>query len=1003
VTGEPHDVDARLRELVIIGDLAPLHAYLDGLAGDDLRAARKWVTGTHDVDEHPEPGELGNPRDPDHYSRVQRMRLARLTTWGRLGPPVGAARTVAAEFTFLTDEQVLQLVPAYVERDRDWAHAFATVVDAVTPTARGAAKAYVLLRAVVVAHQLPVPTGRNFHGAWIRQAKSHAQPSKWASDRVPSLDPLLSDPLLPDVVYHQLASGEVGGWTDFGAVLPTLVQKGLIDRDRTLGIALEQLTAGQKPSSQKTLAGVLTALELCAEEVPGGLDHLTSVLSSCHGSAAGVVLGLAIDLVDGDAGAVELARVVAPRSEKALRRSLLAALTPTRLGHPVSTQALLEAIDVLAAGDEDVSDLARYDKARAALGVVTTTDPVDAAPAPLGLWDLTPPVLPEPHPDRSELPLRDIVKQHMRAKDKNWEQTQASERVLDALARGDLTTAGLVGIAHELAAEGRLSPVRSAVLFESLFLGGAMRLVWPAALATAGLAATGRPRPGLDRLLAVLSSYAAEPPRPVRLPSRLVELANGSTKAALEAARLVRLVDAQTDEFDPVEVDLALWDETTERPPQGLAFPPSRDLDSVGRRLAAGWGHYSYQPDTRGRVRRCLVLEEIVDLLPEHGVDGVRARLVEDVAHPSWPVAEAVALWASGQLVLTTYWRMVEDVETVSGMSHEWRVQHDAYHQWSARDGLRLDPPVMPAWWSDANKFLEFLHACEVLLCAERGGHVLSTPDRVDGTLGLDALLDRLSRARTVGPVDLRLALARLRPTSPAHATRVPPSVHTDPALTVASGDRVMDAAEMVRAWVGAGGLRCRPGPDAYGLRTFHVESPWSWDSLPALSRRPVPDLPHYRHDDIWRLPGRPDVWLRNGLRVTSSRETLAEVGGTLGVPGWRTVLATLATVPPDYTAVDFAALVRLQRQGRLDPAVAAATATAEWNAGSSVIGDGVGWEHAFLRGALRGLWPVAVAVIEAGLARDERPAEVETLQAVLRRYVPHVPPTAVPAWLTAP
>jgi hypothetical protein len=1000
VTGERQDVDARLRELVITGELAPLRSYLDGLAGNDLAAARRWVTGTHDVDEHPEPAELGNPRDQEHYSRVQRMRLARLTTWGRLGPPVGAAKTVAAEFTFLTDEQVLQLVPAYVDRDRDWAQAFATAADAVAPTARGAAQVYVLLRAVVVAHRLPVPTGRNFHAAWIRQAKDHAEPSKWAKDRVPSLEPLLTDPLLPDVVYHQLASGEVGSWTGFGAVLPTLVDKGLIDRDRTLGIALEQLTAGQKPSSQKTLAGVLTALELRADEVPGGLDHLLSVLSSCHGSAAGAVLGLAIDLVDADAGAVALASVMAPRSEKALRRSFLASLSPAGVGRRVSTAGLLEAIDVLAAGDDDVSDLARYDKARAALGGVRTPEPAVSAPASLGLWGLTPPRLEEHRPDHSGLPIRDIVKQHMRAKDKSWEQALATERVLDALARGELTTAGLVGIAHELAAEGRLSPVRSAVLFESLFLGGAMRLVWPAALATADLAATGRPRPGLDRLLALLSSYAAEPPRPVRLPSRLVEIASGSTKAALEAARLVRLVDAPTDGVEPVEVDLALWDETTERPPQGLAFPPKRDLDSVGRRVAAGWGHHSHQPDTRHRVRRCLALAEIVDLLPGHGVDVVRARLVEDVSRPFWPVAEAVALWASGRLDLPTYWRMVEDLETVSGKSHEWRDHHDAYHRWSAMDGLRLDPPVMPAWWSDDDQFLEFLHACEVLLCAERGGQVLSTPDRVDGTLGLDTLLDRLSRARTVGPVDLRLALARLRPTSPDHAARVPPSVHTDPALTVASGDRVMDAAEMVRAWVGAGGLRCRPGPDAYGLPTFRAESPWSWDSLPALSRRPVPDLPHYRHNDIWRLPGRPDVWLRNGLRVTSSRETLADVGGTLDVPGWRTVLAALATVPPDYTAVDFASLVRLMRQGRLDPAVAAATATAEWDAGSSVVGDGVGWEHAFLRGALRGLWPVAVAVVEAGLARDERPADVETLQAVLRRYARHVPPGAVPTWL---
>lgn len=315
MTGVTHDVGARLRALVLAGELGALHAYCDGLAGDDLKAARKWVAATHDVDDYPYPGELGNPRDQDHYARIQRMRLARLTTWGRLAAPVAAAKTVAAESTYLTGAQVVELVPAFVARDRAWAQAFATAADAVPPSARGAGMAYVLLRAVVVAHHLPVPTGRNFHGAWIREVAGHADPPAWVEDRSPSIEPLLTDPLLPDVVHHQLASGEVGGWTGFGAALPALVEKGLIDRDRTLAVALDQLTAGQKPSSQKALAGVLTALELRAEEVPGGLDYLTSVLSSCHGSAAGVVLAVAIDLVDQDAGAVELARVLAPRSE----------------------------------------------------------------------------------------------------------------------------------------------------------------------------------------------------------------------------------------------------------------------------------------------------------------------------------------------------------------------------------------------------------------------------------------------------------------------------------------------------------------------------------------------------------------------------------------------------------------------------------------------------------------------------------------------------------------
>ena len=546
MTGESHDVGARLRALVIDGDLTVLRAHLDTLEGDDLKAARRWVAATHDVDGYPGPAELGDPADPDRYVRVQRVRLARLVAWGRVGAPAATAKAVAAEGTFLTAEQVLELVPSS-SSGPGRARVFAAAVDAVPPTARGAGMAYVLLRAVVVAHRLPVPTGRNFHGAWIRELRGHADPPTWATDRAPSLDPLLADPLLPDVVYHQLASGEVGTWTGFGDVLPALVDKALIDRERTVAVALEQLTAGQRPSSQKVLAGVLTALDLRAEGVPGGLDYLLSVLSSCHGSATAPVLGLAIDLVLTGGDAVELARVIAPRAQKGVRRTLLRALAPGALGTRIDHAALLEAVDVLADGDDDATEQARYAKARAALGVVVAPETAVNAPASLGLWELEPTFLASRPYVPAGLTVRDIAKQLMRARNKGREQYQATEIVLDALARDTLTTWDLVGVAHELDAEGRLSPARSASFFEALFLGGAIRLAWPAAVRTAALAATGRPRPGLDRLLAMLCSYAAEPPRPVRLPSQVMRLAGGTTKAALEADRLVRLVGAETD------------------------------------------------------------------------------------------------------------------------------------------------------------------------------------------------------------------------------------------------------------------------------------------------------------------------------------------------------------------------------------------------------------------------------------------------------------------------
>src|SRR5690606_38836025 len=79
------------------------------------------------------------------------------------------------------------------------------------------------------------------------------------------------------------------------------------------------------------------------------------------------------------------------------------------------------------------------------------------------------------------------------------------------------------------------------------------------------------------------------------------------------------------------------------------------------------------------------------------------------------------------------------------------------YHDLTIADGLRLDPPVLPTWWTERwagqADVVQFLHTCEALLVAERGGHLVSTPDVSDGSLGLHNLLDRLLRAPSVGPL----------------------------------------------------------------------------------------------------------------------------------------------------------------------------------------------------------------------------------------------------------
>jgi len=87
----------------------------------------------------------------------------------------------------------------------------------------------------------------------------------------------------------------------------------------------------------------------------------------------------------------------------------------------------------------------------------------------------------------------------------------------------------------------RLNLARCAQAWETLFLGGAMKDVWPVAMGSAGLACRqARKPPGLPDLFRLLTTYVGEVPHP-RLPAEIVDLAveKGSTKSHAEARRLV--------------------------------------------------------------------------------------------------------------------------------------------------------------------------------------------------------------------------------------------------------------------------------------------------------------------------------------------------------------------------------------------------------------------------------------------------------------------------------
>ncbi len=92
------------------------------------------------------------------------------------------------------------------------------------------------------------------------------------------------------------------------------------------------------------------------------------------------------------------------------------------------------------------------------------------------------------------------------------------------------------------------------------------------------------------------------------------------------------------------------------------------------------------------------------------------------------------------------------------------------------------------------------------------------------------------------------------------------------------------------------------------------------------------------------------------------------------------------------------AALVEFLQHDRLDPVLAAEAALGRHAAGTLALPTSVqAWDQIIASGALRGMWPLALAVAEALCGASPKPAGLPALLRLLVTYAHEVPEPWVP------
>jgi hypothetical protein len=1035
----------RLVPILREADFVGAWELLESLEGDELREAKAWFEIRDKGGYFGDIDWVGGTRDEVYDTKINASWIVSMCAL-RLCGPVTAARRAGwdGHWNYQRFAGEAHFVQRLWDMDRDWVAAFVTEASQVRlRNARNVnANLSRVVRAAVVHHELPCPSGATFLAAWSAGAGRLADWDWRDKDPERGVAWLSSDPLMPELLFHYLASGHCGASRWLPGTVARLAADGKVDRDALVQHVLTQLTSAQPPAAQIVLGGILDSLDLRAPEVPGGLAYLLGVISTSKGAVGKVLLPTAIELVRTPTDVYELAVTVAGRAEKKQKDVLLTALKGNSLRDRVGVESVREALGLLAT-DEDVDFRNKVTAVLSRVGGSPLPDMSDDPPA-TGVWDM------EPRPSGEPYPPLAWQRRGYRPPDATWTYCLYSggDAAQDVPIRGHLVDVTLTALADgrpvrdealveitDLQRRGKLSVPHLVRVLGDVFLGGGMRDTYPLALEIADLLCGAARKPaGLADYLRFLAQYAGEVPvdAGIALPSQVAALAatTSSTKAREEARRLgARLahvdlatyVSSLTAHLEATRREPAtgLWKERS-RPAEPLLWEirlPEPGRVSDLKRLRTQFEDYlgdheavraelHFMAGLRGRdlggatlSGPDLLLAAVVKAVGVYGVSGVRDALRgAGRQHPPATVIAAIDAWASGALTENSYWTTVARLAADAGNA----------------GGAQEDPVIGPLGHlgrRDPAGRTAFLRAAESLVLAGQNNIVLAAPTWADCTLEFDDLVARLVavEGKPIGPMDLVQALHRLRPTDPSRLVQldrlaaVKGTWRTAANVTSPEGTESWDVLDLVYRWIAAGGLP--------PLEEYARDGRWTTDAVAPVPWSACRALPADLRDDPWS-PG----YTANAARMLPLWSDRANPPSRAYSADWSGYPLVARMMPPlgarahdaiygafvhDHDTMRFEALKTIGEvldYGLVSAGQMAKIATGRHSTGTLALQRLVpSLEVLFNGGHLSAMWPSAVAMAEALCGVPRRPTGLADLLRLLVNYVHEVPQPGVP------